>query len=62
MDSNETENQLRELVGSVGFRLLKYHLRNVMLRIDTENKIVIITRDGKTHEIGFDEIERVVNE
>ena len=62
MDSTETENQLKELVGSVGFRLFKYHLRNVMLRIDTEKRIVIITRDGKTHEIGFDEIERVVNE
>lgn len=62
MDSNETENQLKELVGSVGFRLLKYHLRNVMLRIDTEKRIVIITRDGKIHEIGFDEIERIVNE
>lgn len=62
MDSNETENQLKELIGSVGFRLLKYHLRNVMLRIDTERKIVIITRDGRTHEIEFDEIERAVNE
>lgn len=61
MDSSAT-NPLKELIGSVGYALLKRHLRNVMLRIDTENKIVIITRDGKTDEISFDEIERAVNE
>ena len=62
MDSNETKNRLKKLIGSVGYALLKRQLRNVMLRIDTERKMVIITRDGKTDEIEFDEIERAVNE
>lgn len=62
VDSNGTKNQLKELIGSVGYAMLKYQLRNVTLIIDIERKLVIVTRDGKTHEIGFDEIERTVNE
>lgn len=62
MDSNGTKNPLKDLIGSVGYALLKHQLRNVMLKIDTERKMVIITRDGKTDEISFDEIERAVNE
>lgn len=62
VDSNGTKNLLKDLIGSVGYALLKCHLRGVMLRIDTERKMVIITRDGKTDEISFDEIERAVNE
>ena len=61
MDSNGT-NLLKGLIGSVGYALLKCHLRGVMLRIDAKGKKVIITRDGKTDEIKFDEIERAVNE
>lgn len=57
-----SENQLKKLIGSAGYMLLKRHLRGVMFRIDIEEKVVIITRDGKTHKIGFDEIERFVNE
>lgn len=59
MDSNETRNQLKELVGSLGYTLLKCHLCNVRLKIDAEKKLVTITKNGTTHEIKFDEIERL---
>lgn len=62
MDSNGTKNPLKKLIGSFGYALLKRHLRGVMLRIDTERKMVIITKDAETHEIEFDEIEQLVNE
>ena len=57
-----SDERLRKLIGSFGYALLKRHLRGFMLRIDTEEKKVIVTKDGKTHEVKFDEIERVVNE
>lgn len=59
MDSNGTKNQLKELIGFVGFGLLKRHLQNTKLKIDPEKKLVTITKNGKTFVIGFDEIERL---
>ncbi len=59
VDSNETKNQLKELIGFVGFGLLKRYLQNVKLKIDAEKKQVTITKDGKTHVIGFEEIQRL---
>ena len=59
MDSSETKNQLKELIGFVGFGLLKRHLQNVKLKIDAEKKQVTITKNGKTFVISFDEIERL---
>ena len=59
MASSETKNQLKELIGFVGFSLLKRHLQNVKLKIDAEKKLVTITKNGKTFVIGFDEIERL---
>jgi len=62
VDSNETINGLKDLIGFVGYALLKRHLRNVKLKIDIEKKLFTITKDGKIYEIGFDEIEQVVND
>ncbi len=62
MDSNETRNLLREMLGGVGFALLKNHLRKVKLKIDTEKRLVCITKDGRTQEIKFDDIEQAINE
>lgn len=59
MDSNATKNQLKELIGFVGFGLLKRHLQNTKLKIDAEKKLVTITKNDKTFVIGFDEIERL---
>lgn len=61
MDSNETKNRLKELIGFVGFSLLKRHLRNVRIQIDTEKKLVTITKNEGKFEISFDEIEQLVN-
>ncbi len=62
MDSNATKNQLKELIGFVGFGLLKRHLRNVKLKIDPEKKLVKLTKNGVKFQITFDEIEQLVNE
>ena len=62
MDSNETKNRLKDLIGSIGYRFLTTKLLDVKLKIDAERKLVTITRDGKIYEIGFDEIEQMVNE
>ena len=62
MDSNETKKRLKNLIGSVGYALLKRHLRNVKLKIDIEKRLFKITKDGKIYEIGFDEIEQAVND
>ena len=59
MDSNGTKNQLKELIGFIGFGLLKRHLQNVKLKIDAEKKLVTITKNGSTFSISFDEIERL---
>jgi len=59
VDSSETKNQLKGLIGFIGFGLLKRHLQNVKLKIDAEKKLVTITKNGKTFVIGFDEIERL---
>jgi len=59
VDSSATKNQLKELIGFIGFGLLKRHLQNVKLKIDAEKKLVTITKNGKTFVIGFDEIERL---
>ena len=61
MDSNETKNRLKELIGFVGYSLLKRHLRNVRIQIDTEKKLVKITKNEGNFEISFDEIEQLVN-
>jgi len=60
--SKETTNRLKNLIGSIGYKFLTAKLLDVRLKIDAEKKLVTITKGGKTHEIGFDEIERMVNE
>lgn len=57
-----SDERLRKLIGSFGYAFFKRHVRGVMLRIDTEGKKVIVTKNGEKHEIKFDEIERAVNE
>ena len=59
MDLNGTKNQLKELIGFVGFGLLKRHLQNTKLKIDAEKKLITITKNGKTFIISFDEIEQL---
>lgn len=61
MDSNETKNRLKELIGFVGFGLLKCHLQNVRIKIDIEKKLVTIIKNERTFTISFDEIEQLVN-
>jgi len=62
VDSNETRNQLKDLIGFVGYSLLKRHLRNVRIEIDIENQLVTITKNEGIFKISFDEIEQLVNE
>ena len=62
MDSNETRNRLKELVGTVGYMLIMCQLRNVKLKIDAEKKLVTITGNTNKYEFSFDEIEQLVNE
>jgi len=59
VDSNETRNRLKDLIGSVGYALLKRQLRNIKLKIDAEKKLVTITKDGSDSSISFDEIEQL---
>lgn len=59
MDSNETKNRLKDLIGFVGYSLLKRHLRNVRIQIDTEKKLVTITKNEGKFTISFDEIEQL---
>lgn len=59
MDSNETRNRLRDLIGFVGFSLLKCYLCNVKLKIDAEKKLVTITKERETFVISFDDIEQL---
>ena len=61
MDSNETRNQLKDLIGFVGYSLLKRHLRNVRIEIDIEKQLVTITKNEGKFQISFDEIEQLVN-
>ena len=62
VDSNETRNQLKDLIGFVGYSLLKRHLRNVRIEIDIEKQLVTITKNEGKFIISFDEIEQLVNE
>lgn len=62
MDSNETRNRLKDLIGFVGYSLLKRHLRNVRIEIDIEKQLVTITKNEGKFIITFDEIEQLVNE
>ena len=62
VDSNETRNRLKDLIGFVGYSLLKRHLRNVRIEIDIENQLVTITKNEGIFKISFDEIEQLVNE
>ena len=61
VDSSATKNQLKELIGFVGFGLLKRHLQNVRIQIDIEKKLVTITKNEGKFSISFDEIEQLVN-
>ena len=54
--------QLKKLLGPVGFMLARTILRKVKIKFDTEQRKVHITSDGTTQEIAFDEIEKAVNE
>jgi len=66
--------QLKELLGFFGYNLLKRHLRNVKIQIDTEKRLVTITKtdfgvgpcppleNERKFQISFDEIEQLVNE
>ena len=56
-----SKEQLKNLIGSVGYALLKCQLRNVKLKIDAKKKLVTITKDRISHEIGFGEIEQLFN-
>ena len=62
MDSNETRNLLKKLLGGVGYAIVKPFLRTVKIKIDAEKRHVLIIKDGRTHEIKFDDIEELVNE
>jgi len=62
VDSNETENRLKDLIGFVGYSMLKRHLRNVRIQIDVKKRLVTITKNEGTFVISFDEIEQLVNE
>jgi len=62
VDSNGTKNRLKELIGFVGYTMLKRHLRNVRIQIDIEKRLVTITKNEGKFEISFDEIEQLVNE
>jgi len=57
----QPETRLKDLIGFVGYSLLKRHLRNVRIEIDVENKLVKITKNEGKFEISFDEIEQLVN-
>lgn len=59
---SDAENQLKKLLGRVGYALIKPQLRGVKIKIDTERKTVRIIKDQVTHSITFDEIEQVFNE
>jgi len=61
VDSNETRNRLKDLIGFVGYSLLKRHLRNVRIEIDIEKRLVMITKNEGKFQISFDEIEQLVN-
>jgi len=61
VDSNETENRLRELIGNVAFGIVKRRLKNVKLEIDPEQKHILIIKDGRKHKFTFDEIEQAIN-
>jgi len=62
VDSNETRNRLKDLIGFVGYSLLKRHLRNVRIEIDIEKQLVTITKNEGIFKISFSEIEQLVNE
>lgn len=62
VDSKETSNRLKKLIGSFGYALLKRHVRNVNLKIDTKQRQVLITKCGVMHNVTFDEIEALFNE
>ena len=57
----QPETRLKDLIGYVGYSLLKRHLRNVRIEIDLENKLVNITKNEGKFQISFDEIEQLVN-
>jgi len=57
----QPETRLKDLIGFVGYSLLKRHLRNVRIEIDLENKLVNITKNEGKFQISFDEIEQLVN-
>jgi len=61
VDLNETRNQLKDLIGFVGYGLLKRHLRNVRIEIDIEKQTVTITKNEGVFKISFAEIEQLVN-
>ena len=63
VDSNETRNLLKKILGSgIGSAIVEPLLRSVKIKIDAERGCVLVTKDEKTHEITFDEIEKAINE
>ena len=62
VDSNETKNRLKDLVGTVGYVLIMCQLNNIKLKIDAEKKLMTITGQTNKYEFSFDEVEELVNE
>ena len=63
VDSNET-NLLRKLLGyGISYDFVKAFLRRdkIKIKIDAERGCVLVTKDEKTHEVTFDEIEQAIN-
>ena len=58
----QPETRLKDLIGFVGYSLLKRHLRNVRIEIDIEKQLVTITKNEGIFKISFSEIEQLVNE
>jgi len=53
--------QLKKALGPVGYLLAKKFMRGLKVKFDTEQSQVRISKDGITHVLSFDEIERLVS-
>lgn len=62
LSKTDTDVQLRKSLGRVGYALVKSYMRGVKIKIDTDDRMVHVTKDQATHSIAFDQIEQVFNE
>lgn len=60
--SDEKLEKLKKLLGPIGYVLARTLLDRAKIKFDPEQRKIHITRDGKTHVFGFDEIERVLSD